>query len=128
MRIFALFLRIFSFVYHIPVALLLLAFALFAILDDAKTIRCPMVSWTGPTLIYGTLALAAAGIVGMALSLMRKTSLLFVLYAVAFLAISLHGALNRFYRGMEEFQSTLWILFGALGAVFGALFQFKQAK
>lgn len=127
-KIFGLFLRVFSFVYHIPVALALLAFSLFGLIDNAKTIKCPMVPWTGKTLIYWTLAIAILGLCGIALSLRRKTSLLFVVYAVAFFGISLYGATNRFYGGMAEFQSTLWILFGALGALFGSLYQFKGAK
>lgn len=128
MKIFGQLLRVFAFLYHIPAALALLAFSLFALIDNVKNIRCPMVPWTGRTLIYWTLVIAIMGLAGMFLSLRRKSSLLFVIYTVVFFGISAYGALNRFYSGMDEFRSTLLILFGALGAVAGSLFQFKQSS
>lgn len=128
MKIFGQLLRVFAFLYHIPVALALLAFSLFGLIDNVTNIKCPMVPWTGRTLIYWTLVIAIMGLAGMFLSLRRKSSLLFVVYTVVFFGISTYGALNRFYSGMDEFRSTLLILFGALGAVFGSLFQFKEAN
>jgi hypothetical protein len=127
-KIFGQLLRVFAFLYHIPVALALLAFSLFGLIDNVTNIKCPMVPWTGRTLIYWTLVIAIMGLAGMFLSLRRKSSLLFVVYTVVFFGISTYGALNRFYSGMDEFRSTLLILFGALGAVFGSLFQFKEAN
>lgn len=128
MKILGQLLRGFSFLYHIPVALALLAFSLFGLIENVTNIKCPMVPWTGRTLIYWTLIIALMGLIGMYLSLRSKSSLLFVVYAILFFGISAYGATNRYYSGMDEFQSTLLFLFGALGAVMGSLFQFKQAR
>lgn len=120
-NLIGLLLRIFSFVYHLPLALFFLGIGLFGLVDGAGNMRYELLPWTGRELVYWLTGLGFAGVMSILLALSGKNRLLFVLYALVMFGLMANAFQSRYYGGMEAFKSMAWITFGALGALVGAI-------
>jgi hypothetical protein len=120
-KLIGLLLRIFSFVYHLPVAIFLFALGVFAILDNAKNLKFPLLPWTGMPLAYWMAGIGLIGLLSIILAILRRARILFVLYALCLLGLMLNAFLGRTYDGMDEFRTMAWLTFGALIALAGAI-------
>lgn len=121
-------LRIYSYLYNIALALLLIGMALVAILSQSHSLQLGMLPWKGPALTYWLLGVGLAGLFSILLAWMGKLRFLFLLYAVAIFGMALRGYFLGGYgfSGKEEFRFAIGLTAGALLAIFGAWSQFRK--
>ena len=108
-------LRIFSYLYHIALSLLLLGIALVA-LQSRTNLHLAMLPWTGRALTYWLLGAGIAGLIAI------RFRFLFLLYTIAIFVLMFRGYFLTGYsfRGKDEFRTVCWATGGALVAVLGA--------
>ena len=118
--------RVFSYLFHGLLTLLLLALAAMA-LSSGQTLHLDMLPWHGQSLSYWLLFSALAGLVSLILAILRTWRLLFVLWSVTVLVVMVRGFFLGPYEfaGRPEFYRALYLSAGALIAVFGAWFQLR---
>jgi len=116
-------LRTYSLLFHLPLALFLLAVGAFAYLQNVKDLNVDMLPWTGATLRGWILTLGLVGVLSLVLAVLRKARVLFALYAVAMFALSVYAVFGSSHRfdGVNDFQWALAFVAGAFGAMMGAL-------
>jgi len=118
--------RVFSYLFHGLLTLLLLALAAMA-LSSGQTLHLDMLPWHGQSLSYWLLFSALAGLVSLILAILRTWRLLFVLWSLAVLVVMVRGFFLGPYEfaGRPEFYRALCLSAGALIAVLGAWFQLR---
>jgi len=121
-------LRIYSYLFHLALAVLLLGVALVALLSRSHTLRLEMLPWTGRTLTYWLLGSALFGLLSIVFAWIGKGRFLFLLYALAVFGMVFRGYFLSAYsfHSKEEFRLAAWITGGALLAIFGAWSQFRR--
>jgi len=121
-------LRIYSYLYHTALALLLLGIAIVAIASSSHSLQLGMLPWKGRELTYWLLGVALAGLLSILLALMGKLRFLFLLYAVAIFGMMLRGYFLGGYAfsGKDEFRFAIYLTTGALLAIFGAWSQLRK--
>jgi len=121
-------LRIYSYLYHTALALLLLGIAIVAIASSSHSLQLGMLPWEGRELTYWLLGVALAGLLSILLALMGKLRFLFLLYAVAIFGMMLRGYFLGGYAfsGKDEFRFAIYLTTGALLAIFGAWSQLRK--
>jgi hypothetical protein len=115
--------RIYSYLYHIALSLLLLALAVIALQSPSHTLKLEMLPWTGEMLTRWLLGLGFAGLISVFLALIGKLRALFLLWTIAAFVLMLRGYFlgSYVFSGQEEFRYTVIATFGALLAIVGAL-------
>ena len=121
-------LRIYSYLYHIALALLLLGVSLVAILSKSHTLQLGMLPWKGQQLTWWLAGAALCGFLSILLAWMGKLRFLFLLYALGVFGMMLRGYFLAGYTfsGKDEFRTAIWMTAGALLAIFGAWSQFRK--
>jgi hypothetical protein len=124
--VFGRILVIFSYVYHVVLALFLLAISAVSLIVDLP-LQLRMLPWTGAALTYWLLGLSAVGVISVALAVRGTFRWLFALYAIVALVLIVRGFFfsSFSFRNAEQFQDGALFTFAGLGAMFGAL---KQAR
>jgi hypothetical protein len=119
--------RIYSYLYHLILALLLLGIAVVAILSHSK-LNLAMLPWTGDALIRWLLIAALVGLLSIVLAWMSKLRFLFLLYSLAVLIMMVRGYFLGGYAfsGKDEFRMAVYLTVGALVAIIGAWSQFRK--
>lgn len=115
-------LRIYSYLYHLVLALFLLGLSLVAMASSSHTLNLGMLPWKGATLTYWLFGAGVLGVLLVLLALMGKLRFLFLPYALAVFGMMLRGYFVSGYsfRGKDEFRMAIWLTAGALVAIFGA--------
>ena len=123
-------LRIYSYLYHLVLALFLLGLSLVAISSSSHTLNLGMLPWKGSALSYWLFGAGLLGVLSILLALAGKLRFLFLLYALAAFGMMLRGYFVRGYAfsGKDEFQMAIWLTAGALVAIFGAWSQFRKKR
>jgi hypothetical protein len=121
-------LRIYSYLYHTALALLLLGISLVAIANRSHSLQLGMLPWKGRELTCWLLGVALTGLLSILLALMGKLRFLFLLYATAIFVMMLRGYFLGGYAfsGKDEFRFAVLLTTGALLAIFGAWSQFRK--
>jgi hypothetical protein len=121
-------LRVYSYLFHLALAALLLGVALDAFLSRSHTLRLEMLPWTGRALTYWLLGSALFGLLSIVFAWIGKGRSLFLLYALAVFGMVFRGYFLSAYsfHGKEEFRLAAWITGGAFLAIFGAWSQFRK--
>jgi len=123
-------LRIYSYLYHTALALLLLGISLVAIASRSHSLQLGMLPWKGRELTYWLLGISLAGLLSILLALMRKVRFLFLLYSIAIFVMMLRGYFLGGYAfsGKDEFRFAVLLTLGALLAIFGAWSRFRASS
>ncbi len=122
-------LRIFSYLYHIGLSLLLLGMAIVAI-SSRTNLHLAMLPWTGRALTYWLLGAGLVGLVSVFWALVGRLRFVFLLYAFVVFGLMFRGYFLTGYgfRGRDEFRLVCWATGGALVSVLGAASQALRKK
>jgi len=120
--------RIYSYLYYLALALLLLGISLVALLSHSHTLNLGMLPWKGTALTYWLLGLGVAGLLAIVLSWIGRLRFMLLLYALAVFVMMLRGYFLSGYSfsGKDEFRMALWMTAGAMLAICGAWSQFRR--
>ena len=123
-------LRIYSYLYHLMLALLLLGLSLVAILSNSHTLKLGMLPWKGSALTCWLFGAGLLGVLSILLALAGKLRFLFPLYALAVFGMMLRGYFVSGYSfsGKDEFRMASWLTVGALVAILGAWSQLRKKR
>ena len=126
MPVIGAFFRIYSYLYHLLLALLLLGIAVVSM--DSHTLHLDMLPWKGRTLIYWLLGASLFGLLSIVLAWMSKLRFLFLLYSLAVFGMMARGYFLGGYAfsGKDEFRFAIGLTAGALLAIVGAWSQFRK--
>jgi hypothetical protein len=124
-------LRVYSYLFHLALALFLLAMAVVASTSTGR-LDIDVLPWQGDDaaqwLIWGSIV----GIISIVLAVTGIFRYLFPVYALTVLAIMIRGYFLQPYSfaGRESFYSTLWLVLGALLAFLASLtlFRFRRPR
>ena len=124
------FVRFYSYLYHLLLALFLFGLSLVAIASSSHTLNLGMLPWKGSALSCWLFGAGLLGVLSVMLALAGKLRFLFLLYALAVFGMMLRGYFAGAYAfsGKDEFRMAVWLTAGALLAVFGAWSQFRKKR
>jgi hypothetical protein len=119
--------RIYSYLYHAALSLLLLGVSLVAIGSRSHTLKLDMLPWKGRALSYWLLGAGVCGLASILLASMGKVRFLFLAYALGVFGVMFRGYFLGAYAfsGRDEFRMAIWLTAGALGAILGAWPQWR---
>jgi peptidoglycan/LPS O-acetylase OafA/YrhL len=122
-------LRGFSYLFHLALALFLLAIAGLALASGGASLHLEMLPWTGATLTYVAMFSSLFGLAAIILALRRKWRAFFFLWSVAVAAMLLKGYIFGGYKfSPGEVPAALCLTGGALVAVVGAWWRSEPAR
>jgi hypothetical protein len=120
-------LRIFSYLFHGLLALLLLAISAVALISGMPNLHMGMLPWTGNALIYVLFCGSLFGLITILLGILGRLRLLFFLWSLVILYFLAKGYWLSGYRFEgNEYKIALWLLAGALLSIPGAWFQVRR--
>jgi hypothetical protein len=122
--------RIYSYVFHLVLALLLFGLAVVAFSTGMHNLRLDLLPWTGLTLSWWLLGLGLGGIILVGLAVWGVLRVLFLVWTVAVVALLIRGYVFSPYvfDGWEGFRLAVLFLAGACLAVIGGWLQFRYAR
>ena len=131
MKLFAMLLRFFSYLFSLLFGLFLAGIAVVLLITGAKNYRFDMVPWfKGETVLYVLLGAGILGALAAVLALLGKWKPLLVAFTFASFVLLVYGffvsPVYRFY-GPDQAKSVAWLSFAALGAFIGSLMQYYPA-
>lgn len=123
-------LRIFSFLFHLPLLLFFLALALLAKNEGTSSLQLPMFPWTGSQLIHWLLGISVCGLTAWVLAVMGKARWLFAAYASLAFGLAVYGVFfsPMVFSGWDDFKWALTFCAAALVAMVGALVNLRRRK
>ena len=123
-------LRLYSYLYHLVLALVLFAISGVAIASDVHTLNLGMFPWKGDQLIHWVFYGSIAGLAATALAMTGIFRYLFPFWTLAVLMMMARGFLILPYTftGRDEFHAVLMLIAGAFGAFLGSLTLFKSDR
>ena len=126
--IFKALMRYFAYLFHIVLALLLLALSGVAISTGAGSLRLGMLPWSGETLNYVLIGSALFGLLTVALAMKGVLRFLFLIWAFLVFVILVKGYIfSRYTFQPNEFRIALYLIGGSLLALLGAWFQLRTS-
>jgi hypothetical protein len=127
--LFAMILRVYSYLYHLVLCLFLLGLALVALLS-ANTLLMPMLPWSGAGLTQWLLWGSLTGLISLALAITGVFRFLFPLWTLTVLILMVQGYLIKPYtfEGAPDFYSALILIAGALIAFLASLTLFRSRR
>jgi len=127
-RILRILIEAYSYLFHIILALFLLALGLVGMMSQTSTFRIDMLPWESARLVSVLVWGNLIGICCILLALFGKFRWLYPIWAAAVLYYLANGVFNlKHYRDPEEFKAALWFVFGGAGAFLGSLLQLRRS-
>jgi len=116
-------LRLFSFLFLVPLTLFFLAVGAFAVTQGVFNMNLEMLPWTGSSLTWWVFGLSLTGAIAILLALRKKVRVLYALYALVVFGLSLNAVFRSGYRfdGPTDFYWALAFCGAALIAAAGAM-------
>jgi hypothetical protein len=115
-----------SYLFHFLLALLLLGIAALALLSGSRNLHLAMLPWGGSTLDYVLLAGSLFGLLSIALAIMGRLRILFLLWSLAVAVLLTKGYIFSGYRfGAGEWRHAVYLIAAAWVAVAGAWFRWR---
>lgn len=120
-------LRVFSFVFLVPLTLFFLAVSGFSMMQG-MAINLEFLPWTGDSLTTWVFLISLAGMLSILLALRKKARVLYAIYAIAFLGLALNGVFRSGYRfdGPTDFYWAVAFCGAALIAAAGAIIHARR--
>ena len=126
--IFKALMRYFAYLFHIVLALFLLALSGVAISTGTGSLRLGMLPWSGETLNYVLIGSALVGLLTVALAMKGVLRFLFLIWAFLVFVILVKGYIfSRYTFQPNEFRIALYLIGGSLLALLGAWFQLRTS-
>ena len=119
---FAMILRVYSYLYHLILCLFLLGLSIVA-MSSSTVLKMPMLPWSGSELLSWLTWGSIFGLISIALAVTGIFRFLFPLWALAVLVLMVQGYFIKSYTfdGKSEFYMTLWLVGGGLLAFLASL-------
>ena len=123
-------LRLYSYLYHLVLALILFAISGVAMASDVHTLNLAMFPWKGDELIHWLFYGSIAGLVTIALAVTGVFRYLFPVWTLIVFVMMVRGFLILPYTftGKDEFYSVLVLIAGAFVAFLSSLTLFKSDR
>ncbi|MDX2150386.1 MAG: hypothetical protein SFV54_06615 [Bryobacteraceae bacterium] len=121
-------LRLLSYLFLLLVSLFATGLGAITMLSGHHNLKLGMLPWQGEALTQWLLGLGIFGLVSVILAVLGKLRILLVLFALTVLVLLVRGYFLTSYSfaGPDEARGAGLICLWALGAFFGALYQFKR--
>ena len=124
--IFKAIMRYFSYLFHLVLALFLLAVAGVAISTGTGTLRLGMLPWSGDTLNYVLIGGSVVGLLIVLLAMRGVLRILFLIWSFLIFVLLVKGYIfSRYTFQPNEFRIALYLITGSLLALFGAWFSLR---
>lgn len=119
--------RIYSYIFHALLALFALGISIVA-WSSGHELNLDMLPWSNETAATWLLALSLIGLIAVLLALKGTLRVLFLLWSAAVVVLLVKGFFFSPYMfdGMSGFRNALLLTLGALVALVGAWFAFRQ--
>ena len=137
MRVLGLLFRIYSYLYHLILALFLVGIATVAVVSHLQAhphegggnLILGMLPWKGYELVHWILGAGLFGLLSIMLAWIGKLRFLFLLYSLAVFGMMFRGYFlgGYVFSGKDEFRMAIWLTVGALVAIIGAWSQFRRS-
>ncbi len=116
-------LRLFSFIFHLPLALFLFALGVFGVLDSAWRMSIDFLPWSGKTLVYALLGIGLLGLVSIYMAARGKMKFIFALYSLLAFVLIVNAVFfsTHRYPDVASFRWAVGFAAGGFGAFMGAL-------
>jgi hypothetical protein len=123
-------LRLYSYLYHFVLSLLLLGISGIAIASDVHTLNLAMLPWKGDELIHWVFYGSIAGLISIILAVTGIFRYLFPIWTLIVFVLMVRGFLISPYTftGVDQFYSILALIAGAFLAFLGSLTLFKKKR
>jgi len=121
-------LRIYAYLYHVLLALLLLALGVAALSAGRDNLSLGMLPWEGGRLTQALLVLGVVGLLCVLLAVTGWLRFLFPLWTLVILVLMIRGFFVSPYTfgGEDEFKEAIWLTVGALIAFLASLSLFGR--
>lgn len=131
MKIFALLLRYWSYIYSGLFGLFMAGIATVLLISGTPNFRLSQIPFAqGTTALYVLLAVGLAGIAAALLALLKGMRPLLLIWTLVVFILLVYGYFispkHYFVLGASEAQGAALIAFGGLGAFFGALMHYRK--
>ena len=128
MKVLGVIMRAYSYLFHLLLALLLIALALVELSDGVHNLNLRMMPWKGATLTYALLAMGVVGSLATILAFKGLLRLVFFLWALFVAGFMIKGYIFSAYifAGAADFWRTMAFIFAGLVAVGGAYSVWRQ--
>ncbi|HYP12978.1 MAG TPA: hypothetical protein VEQ63_03565 [Bryobacteraceae bacterium] len=122
-------LRVYSYLFHLVLALFLLGMAIVANVSNSQ-LRLDVLPWKGEELTQWLLWGSIAGLISTILAMTGVFPFLFPIWAFVVLAMMIRGFLLQpyTYASRGEFYNTLWLIGAALLAFIASLTAFRMKR
>lgn len=132
MKVVAMLLRFFSYLFSLLFGGFIAGIALVLLISGAKNYKFDMVPWVkGENVLQVLLGLGLMGVIAALLAIAGKWRPLLVVFTLAAFVLLVYGffvsPVYRFY-GAEQAKSVAWLSLAALGAVVGSLMQYYPGR
>lgn len=129
MNVFGVIMRVYSYLFHLVLGLILIAISAVTLIGGAHNLKLGMLPWSGATLTYSLLALGALGVILVGLAVRGSLRIAFFLWSLVVVGFLVKGYIFSSYvfSGPGEFWKALIFILGSILAVVGAWFSWKQA-
>lgn len=131
MRAIGWLLRVFGYLYHLALSLLLLALGGVAMLSGAHNLKLDMLPWHGAELNYWLVGSGLVGVLSVILAMTGMFRFLFPLWSLAVLVMLVRGLYLSpafSFSGPDQFHDGLWLTAGAVVAFVGSLTLFSRHR
>lgn len=120
--------RWFALLFHLALCLLALLVSAVPVVTGRHNLNLPWLPWSGAALTWWLFGLSACGLAATVLALLNRMRVLFLLWTLAAVFLFGRGFLfsGHAFHGPEEFRMAMYVLAGALVAVFGAVSKLRQ--
>jgi len=121
--------RIYSYIFHGLLALLLLGVSIVAMSASTHSVQLEVLPWTGTALIYWLFLSGLFGLISVLLAMRRKLRVLFVLWSLTVVAMVVRGFFLTPYNFGDAtgFRNALLFTAAAMLALLGALYTLRTA-
>src|SRR4051794_11920184 len=103
--------RYYSYLFHLLLALFLLAVSGLALASGAGNLRLGMLPWTGPTLTYAVFFGALAGLIAVFLAMKGTLRILFLLWSAVVAVFLVKGYIFSGYKfQVGEFRTAIYLI------------------
>jgi len=123
-------LHIYSYLFHLALALFLTGIAVVAKIADAPNFDLAMLPGSDARLVNYLFWVNLAAIVSVILAILGKLRWLYPIYGIAVFALAVRGFFLSPYSfdGMDPFKQAIWFTLGALVAMLGSISQVRRRK
>jgi len=121
--------RYYSYLFHLLLALFLLAVSGLALATGSANLRLDMLPWTGQTLTYVLFFGALGGLIAVLLAMKGTLRILFLLWSLLVAIFLIKGYIFSGYKFQTgEFRTAIYLIVASLIAIPGAWFQLTRLR